>query len=273
MSFVAVRTLAIALLVLTSVQAKAHASVTEAELEAGYTQIHDQAVQLAGEPLDMPKRALILDEIYRDSDGNHAFPLIALHGALWGYDFFKVTGPIGNAIALRYFYDRKLMAEKKRLLNEFSVSFQKTNRSVFIDTYTNYYFTKQYGHEAGAEKYIHPTLLAALNEVHEAALTRQHLSPAKLKEVFQTALYYEQELTVGPNVHRAVQNFNCPVLTFFALKPVVHFAYFPFGAAFFFHDFSNQQERIRYATEAYDLAVHVGFDKVERTMRNYSAFR
>lgn len=238
-------------------------------LEVNYERIREEATRLAGAPMDMPARAQILHQIYTDSNGNHAFPLVALHGALWGHRFFEVAGPIGNAISVRYFYDRKLMKEKKRMLNEFEVSFQITNRSVFIDTYTNYYFSKTFGRQPGAEKFIDPVLLRALNEVHEATRNHIPLSAERKREIFKTALYYEQELTVGPRVHAAVQNFHCPVLTFFALKPVVHFAYFPFGAAFFFHDFSNQEERIKYAIQAYDLAVHVGWKKVESSIQDY----
>ena len=79
--------------VLTVVAMTAHAETAS----EGYARIHAEATRIAGQPMDMPRRAMFLDRIYRDSNGNHGFPLVALHGALWGYQFFKVTGPIGKA--------------------------------------------------------------------------------------------------------------------------------------------------------------------------------
>lgn len=245
------------------------ASDSSAGLSSAYDSIRAEATRVAGAPLDMPQRAMFLYEIYQDSGGNYAFPLVALHGALWGYKFFEVTGPIGDEIALRYFYSSTEMQEKKQLLHAFSLSFQETNRSVFIDTYTNYYFTKKFGTEAGAERFVNPVLLKALNLVHRARKERRQLDEDDRRSIFETALYYEQELTVGPRVRAAVQAFHCPVLTFLALKPIVHFAYFPKGTEFFFKDFSDQQERILRATDAYDIANSVGWESVKSSIKDY----
>src|SRR5262245_30835230 len=41
------------------------------------------AKELAGTPQQMTERAQIMEAIYRDSGGNHVFPLLAAHGGLW----------------------------------------------------------------------------------------------------------------------------------------------------------------------------------------------
>jgi hypothetical protein len=58
-------------------------------------------------------------------------------------------------------------------------------------------------------------------------------------------------------------------MEFFALHPVVRFAYFPRGKRFYFRNFADQSERIRRALEAYDLAAEVGWDAVEAAMQDY----
>ncbi len=244
-------------------------SVDETMIE-GFERIHHEAERIAGQPMDMPTRAEFLFAIYLDSKKNYAFPVIALHGALWGYRYFRRMDPIGAWILHGYGIESKSKEiQKERELEDFSESFQETNRFVFIDTYTNYYFSKTWGRTPGAEIYIHPQLLAALNEVHDAVRTGVPLTANEKKDVFKTALYYEQELRVGPRVREAVAAFQVPVLKEFALAPQVHFEYFPPLYYLFFRNFSDQNERIAKATLSYDLAVSEGWQKVESTIKNY----
>ncbi len=243
--------------------------VAHADLAADYAAIRAEATARAGNPLDMPKRAVLLDEIYRDSKGNHRFPLVALHGALWGYNFFQATGPIGDEVSKIYFYSKREVERRRQMLRDFSAAFAKTNRAVFIDTYTNYYFTKAHGTETGAERFLAPELLAALNRVHAAAAGQVVLNQGELREIFQTALKFEQESTVGPRIQAAVDRFDCKLMEFFALHPVVHFAYFPDGTKFYFRNFANKAERIRRALASYDLAAAAGWPAVEAAMHDY----
>ena len=66
-------------------------------------------------------------------------------------------------------------------------------------------------------------LLDALNRVHRAARAGQRLPPAERAQVFECALMFEQERTVGPKVREEVAKFDCPVLTAIVLRPVVRF--------------------------------------------------
>jgi hypothetical protein len=237
------------------------------DLASAYEAIRAEAVRLAGGPGDMPQRVALLHSIFVDSGGNHAFPEVALHGALWAYGFYERRGAVSRMIAYRYFYDRDERARRAYMLFVFSQGFKEANRSVFMDTYTNYYFTKQYGEAPGADEVVAPELLEALNRVHFAARAGRTLSRAERASVFETALLFEQEKTVGPKVKEEVGKFDCPVLTRIVLKPIVHFSYFPRLTAFRFHDFSNTEERIEKAVRAYDLAERVGWPRVGECIR------
>src|SRR4051812_45502428 len=130
-------------------------------LRRAYDAIKVEARALAGQPGDILQRVRVHHSIYADSKGNHAFPLIALHGALWGYDFFEVTGKLGELVSYRYFLDADEKTKRLGMLNAFAEGFKAVNREVFVDTYTNYHFTKAHGRERGAEELVHGELLEA----------------------------------------------------------------------------------------------------------------
>ena len=56
------------------------------EAAARLKELRAEATECAGEPRAVVQRAAHLKEIYHHSAGNHTFPLIALHGALWGHN-------------------------------------------------------------------------------------------------------------------------------------------------------------------------------------------
>jgi len=238
-------------------------------LAGSYEALRAEATSLAGEPGDLPRRASLLHAVYLDSGRNHAFPQIALHGALWAAGFFETTGTLGRLVSWRYFYDRAERERRHAMLHGFWLGFQEANRSVFLDTWTNYLFSKRHGRERGAETVLRPELLTALNAVHEAARRGLLLDPPERRGVFEVALRWEQEATVGPRVKEEVARFDCPILRRLVLKPVVRFRYFPRWKRFWFRDFSDTDERIARAMESYDLAERAGWDRVEAAMRRY----
>lgn len=231
-----------------------------------YRTIRAEAVRLAGGPGDIPQRVALLHSIYVDSGGNHAFPEVALHGALWAYGFYERRGTVNRLINQRYFYDSEERARRAYMLFAFSQGFKEANRSVFLDTYTNYFFTKAHGAAPGADEVLPPQLLDALNRVHHAAGQGRRLTRSERGEVFTTALLFEQEKTVGPKVKSEVAKFDCPVLTAIVLKPIVRFTYFPRTTFMRFHNFGETDERIEKAVRSYELAEDVGWDRVSGTI-------
>jgi hypothetical protein len=230
-----------------------------------------QAARVAGAPGDITRRVVAHHQIYRDSHGNHAFPLVALHGALWAAGFFETTGRLGDALRARYFYSAKERAYRMGMLGGFAEGFKSVNRQVFIDTFTNFYFTKHYGQRADAAGILQPELFAALNAVHTATRTGAILSTERKREVFSLALQFEQEVTVAPGVRTEVGKFDCPVLTFLCLRPLVRFAYFPRRTWLWFRNFSDTSERIAKAMRSFDLAAQTGWDVVEQAMKQSPA--
>lgn len=241
------------------------------EVATGLAEIRAQAQALAGEPGDMPQRVAVLHSIFLDSGQNHAFPEVALHGALWAYRFYDRRGTLMKLITYRYFYNARERARRAAMLGRFSDGFKVANRSVFADTFTNYHLTKRFGEAGGLERVMPPELIEALNRVHHAARRGRQLPQHERGEVFRTALLYEQETTVGPKVREEVGAFDCPVLTRLVLKPIVRFAYFPRGHYLRFRDFGNTEERIEKAVRSYQLAERVGWHAVAANIRRYEA--
>lgn len=238
-------------------------------LENRYQELRREATVLAGEPADIPQRAAMLHEIYLDSGGNHGFAEIATHGALWGFRFFETTGTLGNLISYRYFYNSKEMKYRHSLLQTFADGFKTANRSVFIDTYSNYYFTKEHGEERAAETILKGELLDALRQIHRASKEEKLLDAATRRKLFQTTLQWEQETTVAPKVKEEIAKFDCPILKRLVLKPFVRFAYFPRFKIFWFRNFSDTTERIRNAHQCFEIAEHVGWTRVFSSMQKY----
>lgn len=240
-----------------------------ASLQARYDEIHAESSLLAGDLHDIPRRALILINMYLDSGRNHAFSLIAAHGALWAQGYFEAGGSLGRLIARRYFYDPDERAYRLGLLREFADDFRKVNRQVCIDTYANYHFAGRYGREPGADGLIVPSLLGALNRVHDARERRAEFDPGERRRVFEQSFRSEQEVTVAPGVQAAVQSFECKIMRFLCLRPLVRFAYFPSFRYLWFRNFADKDERIDRGLRAYDLAAKVGWPRVERSLRYY----
>jgi hypothetical protein len=239
------------------------------QLRLAYEKTKAVARALAGEPGDIVQRVLVHHSIYTDSHGNHAFPLIALHGALWGYKFFETSGRLGELISYRFILDKEEKAMRLGMLDRFAEGFKAVNREVFVDTYTNYHFTKAHGREQGADVFVHPDLLEALNEVHAASTAGRTLDDDRKLHVFGQALRFEQEITVAPGIEQELAKFDCPILRALCMKPIVRFSYFPIWRRFYFSDFSNKEERIEKAVRSFDIAAYRGWDNVEAAMKSY----
>jgi hypothetical protein len=250
-----------------AVSTSSTAAIPPPKLAHAYEAIRADAMRLAGGPGDMPPRVALLHAIFEDSRGNHAFPEVALHGALWAYGFYERRGTVSRAIAYRYFYDRDERSRRSYMLYEFSQGFKEANRSVFIDTYANYVFTRAYGEAPGADAIVTPELLEQLNRVHHAARAGRTLPAAERARVFESALLHEQERTVGPKIREEVGKFDCPILSAIVLRPVVRFSYFPRTTYMAFANFGATEERIEKAVRSYELAERAGWRRVGDDIR------
>ena len=239
------------------------------ELQTRYDALKSEAELLAGDLLDIPRRVVILLNLYLDSGGNHAFSQIAAHGALWALGYFETAGSLGRLIGRRYFYNPKEREFRMGILNEFAENFRIVNRQVCIDTYTNYQFAKEFGQHPDAHTILPATLLDALNRVHHAREQQRAMTEVEKRQVFEQSFLCEQEVTVAPGVEIAIATFECRVMKFLCMHPVVRFAYFPRWKYLFFRNFASKSERIERGLAAYDYAVKAGWAKVHDSLKRY----
>lgn len=239
------------------------------ELENRYTEFQKEAASLAGGLLDIPRRVGLLTHITRQTHGNHVFPLIAAHGALWALGYFEAGGSLGRLIAKRYFYNSDERVFRLGILRDFAERFRQVNRQVCIDTYANFLFTQEHGEEADAAKIVPPELLDSLNRVHFATRNNKALTEAEKKAVFEQSFLCEQEVTVSPGVQEAIDGFDCRIMRQLCLKPIVRFAYFPGFRYLFFWNFGDLQERIDKGMASYSFAEKSGWDHVQKTLMYY----
>lgn len=235
------------------------------ELQISFDTIRKEAVVLAGDPEDIPQRVAMLFSLYVESKGNHPFPLIALHGALWLHCFFK---------DVEKFLQHSPMPDRTRkarleTLDSFTRALKEANREVFIDTYTNYFFTRYFGEMEGAGVISGSDVVAMFRKIHAAAGTGEHLIGSDLKDAFTACLVWEQRNSVSPRVKEESMRIHCPVLQAFCLRPVVRFTYFPFLKLLCFKNFADPAERVSKAIESFDIAVSVGWNEVIESIKKY----
>ena len=238
-------------------------------LHAEYEILKTEASQLAGDLLDIPRRVAVLHNLYLDSNGNHAFSLIAAHGALWAWSYFETGGSLGRLMTWRYFYNSTERAYRLGLLNSFAESFREVNRKVCIDTVANYNFVARFGREPNADQILPTRLFEALTLVHAAKDSGAKLAEEVKFNIFIASFHCEQEVTVAPGVKLAVAGFDCPILRRLILRPIVRFRFFPKRNFMFFKDFSETEERIRRGMHAFQLAQSAGWDYVQESMKAY----
>ena len=179
-------------------------------LEERYQEIRDIATELAGDIDDVPRRASLLRGIYLETGGRHRFPLLGAHGVLWGHVKFQV--------AERFI--------RSRNANSFMDGIRDVGRRIFIDVYTHYKFSKEYGMHPEASVFVRPELLSVLNQMHESVKTSKPCSPEVLRELFKQSLLWEQEMTVTSGVFEEFEKIGNAAFRSIAKKPIVNFAFF-----------------------------------------------
>jgi hypothetical protein len=223
---------------------------------------------LAGGLHDLSQRATVYHHLYQHSDGNHIFPLIAAHGALWAGRYFRFGMQLGQICSWQYPFSSFRRQEQMEQLSAFADAFRDINRCVCIETYTSYHFTERYGHHPLADRIIEPTVLHALNRCHEARRSGQQLSTENKRYVFQLFFLNEQQQIVGPAIKRAMNEFHWPAMKFLAVRPVIRFSFFG-TRAMFFRSFADSNERIAKGLRAFDRGAKAGWETVEKTLGDY----
>jgi len=240
-----------------------------ASLHETHGALHADALRRVGGPDARVRRATLLYEIYRDSGGNHASPLIALHMMLWRESFFAVDGHLGTVLQYRYCYDERERARRLTMLQEFACALREIDGHICARIYADYHATKRHGADLKAHAAVPDGLRQALNAVHEQTRAGDRLAPHATKEVFMQSWCHEQEAVMAAPLHAAVERLDCPILRALIVQPAVHLAYFPAHTRIVYRDFAHTAERTARAAQAYDLAASCGWAGVTATLHAY----
>jgi len=240
------------------------------QLQRAYDTLTEEGTRLAGSLPQLAQRASVYHHMFRASGGNHVFPLIAAHGALWAGGYFRFGMRLGRALAWQHAFDREKRTRLLTDLDTFANAFREVNRLVCVDTYRSFYFTARFGDHPDAAEFIRPTILEALNRLHAACDVGRTYSEAEKHELFRAHFLNEQETVVGPRISAAVEALEWPLLSAIALRPIIRFAYFPRARALCFRNFALTEERIRNGERAFEIGSQVGWHVVEQALRHYA---
>lgn len=243
--------------------------MTFESLREAYENLNRDATRLAGGLTDLSQRATVYHHIYRESGGNHIFPLIAAHGALWARGWFNFGLKLSGLLSIQYGFARNRRQEQLAKLDDFANAFRDINRRVCIDVYCNFHFTRCHGDHPDADQLVPPEILRALNKLHAAHRDGRSMTDRERRTIFESHFLSEQEQIVGPTIEKAITEFDWPLVRAIALRPLVRFAYFP--KAFWFRNFADREERIRKGLRAFDIAADAGWGQVEDALREYDA--
>jgi hypothetical protein len=238
-------------------------------LQSHYARLQREATLLAGGLTDLSQRAAVYRHLFLASGGNHAFPLIAAHGALWAGGYFRFGMRLGRMFAWQYVGRPAHRELQMQRLAAFADAFRDVNRRVCIDTYVNFYFSERYGHHPDAAELVPPVLLDAVNRLHAARRTGRTLSDPEKQAIFEAHFRHEQAHVVGPALEDAVAVFDWPLVRAIALRPPVRFAYFSAGGRLWFRNFASRDERIEKGLAAFRLAARAGWSSVDAALRHY----
>lgn len=225
-----------------------------------------QAQQLAGGLSELRQRAGTYLSIYRASGGNHVFPLIAAHGAMWAGSHFAFGRQLAAWLVWTRPFNRDLRAARLQQLAAFTDAFREINQQVCVHTWVNFHLTRKYASHPDLTNHLPDQLIEALARVHRAQQSGRTLSDREKREVFTAHFLNEQQTIVTPRIMKALAAFDWPLLKALALRPTVKFAYLQPNHWLRFRDFSNVEERITNGLRAFDAAAECSWEHVEETL-------
>lgn len=229
--------------------------------------LRSDATKLAGALGDLSQRAAVYHHLYEHSRGNHVFPLLAAHGALWAKGYFQWGIRIGNLASLRF--PEPMRKEKRSQLQNFANAFRDINRRVCIETFTIFYLTKQPSLLAQAEHHMPPRLIELMLACHAAENADRQLCAHDKRALFGEFFLWEQHNIVGPAVTAAVKAFDWGFMRDLAMRPSVRFAYLPRLEPLRFANFADISERIDKGFRAYDIGERCGWNEVDQAICKY----
>lgn len=227
------------------------------------TQLRSAAIRLAGGLTDTAQRASVYHHLYRHSGGNHVFPLLAAHGALWANGYLRRGILAGRILSAGQGKAKSRMAA----LNRFANAFREINRQVCVECVYVYMLCRN---DLSLARQFAPAMLCdAMKHCHQARRTGRQLGADDRRTLFEAFFRWEQDEIVGPAVDRAFAEFDWGLVKSIAKRPNVAFRYLPWFRFLWFRDFSRKSERIAMGLKAFALAEQVGWVRVEQSLQDY----
>ena len=236
---------------------------------APVAKLRREATALAGGLADLSQRASVYHHLYDHSGGNHSFPLLAAHGALWASGYFKAGMRCGAIVAAGYRALGHDHIELMRSLKKFADDFRDINRRVCVETYFIYHLTGSRELSSFADTYVQSDLREQMQRCHTARVAGRSLSNREKRALFGAFFLWEQENIVGPSIRKAFDGFRWTPIKYLAIRPTIRFAYFPRSHPLRFANFNETVERVEKGFRAFDLAQNVGWQAVERALGFY----
>ena len=238
-------------------------------LAEDHARISQHGLYLAGGVDDLAQQALVYLHLFRTSGGNHTFPLLAAHGALWASGHFKRGMWVSTVCARAQLLTRAQRTKRLAEVAAIATAMKDINRRVCAETYTAFQMTRLHGDKSALADFVPERLIGALNTCHAASRTGSDLSKAEKRKLFEAFFRWEQDLIVGPAVEAVVQNMNWPLVRPLIQRPPVGFSYFGPLTWLWFKSFDNKAERVQRGLEAYSIAERRGWEHVETCLRRY----
>lgn len=230
-------------------------------------ELRAEALAMAGRTGDLALRASSYLTLYRDSGGNHIFPLLAAHGALWGSGHFRrniaAARRFAGAVTLVGGDGAKLLQQCEALAE----AMREINRRVCVETWFVYRLTDHPELARRTDALIPPALVDAMARLHAARRRGTRLPPAERRALFEAFFRWEQAAVVGPALTQAFARLNSRLVRYRAARPRIAFSYLPRPLPF--RDFADTAERIEKGLAAFDAGDAIGWDTVEATLSRY----
>ena len=239
------------------------------DTETAVLALRREATRLAGRPADLVQRASVYRHLFAHSGGNHVFPLLAAHGALWGSGYFRKGLRFGGLLASGLTALGADGEERRAQLQALAEAFREINRRVCVETWFIYHLTGRPALASQAGHLVPAGVRLAMERCHAARRVGRSLNAAERRDLFRTFFFWEQAEIVGPAVERAFDAFDWPALKALALRPHITFAYFARLPPLRFRDFSDTAERIDKGLAAFDRGAGQGWDAVEAALDAY----
>lgn len=238
-------------------------------VSADHARLSQHGVLLAGGVEDLAQRALVYLHLYRTSKGNHTFPLLAAHGALWASGHFKRGMWVSEICARAQLLQKEQRLKRLAEVSAFAIAMKDVNRRVCAETYTAFHMTRLHGEKSALVDFVPERLIGALNTCHAASRKGASLSATTKQKLFEAFFLWEQDMIVGPAVDAAVQAFTWPLVRSLVLRPPIGFSYFGPLTWLWFKSFNSRSERVQRGREAFSIAEQRGWDHVERSLARY----